>query len=145
MTENLRPLDSQPDDQDDLIPEDAILADEADQAEEDESIDLVDLENDEATGTPTQIKAYGGRGARAAARELRHDENLKLPLNLTGKGATRARTFHGKLNDAALAMMDQTINEWVDNTGIEIKSSSSCVGIFQAKNPEPHLFLTVCY
>ncbi len=145
MTENLRPLDSQPDDQDDLIPEDAILADEADQAEEDEPLDLVDMEIDEATGTPTQIKAYGGRGARAAARELRHEETLKRPLNLTGKGATRARTFHGKLNDAALAMMDQTINEWVDNTGIEIKSSSSCIGIFQAKKPEPHLFLTVCY
>lgn len=145
MPEDLRPLNINPDEQDDLIPDEAILADMADQGEEDEPLDLVDIEIDEATGTPTQIKAFGGRGARAAARELRREDELKRPLNVTGQGATRTRTFHSKLNDAALALMDQTINEWVDNAGIEIKSSSSCIGIFQAKNPEPHLFITVCY
>ncbi len=144
MPENLRPLNPLPGDQDELTPEEAVMANEVDQPEEDESIDLVDLEIEQATGTPTQIKAFG-RGARAAARELRHEDALKRPLNVTGQGATRTRTFHSKLNDAALALMDQSINEWVDSSGIEIKSVSSCIGVFEAKKPEPHLLVTVCY
>ena len=144
MPEDLRPLNSQPGEQDDWIPEEAILADEADQAEEEESIDLVDLEVDEGIGSPTQIRAFG-HGARAAARELRHEDTLKRPLNVTGQGATRARTFHSKLNDASLALMDQSINEWVDEAGIEIKCVSSCIGIFTGKKPEPHMLVTVCY
>ena len=141
MAENFRPLDPLPGDEDELTPEEAIMANEV---EEDESIDLVDMEIDQASGTPSQIKAFG-RGARAAARELRHEDALKRPLNLTGQGATRTRTFHSKLNDAALALMDQYINEWADTSEIEIKSVSTCIGIFEAKKPEPHLFITVCY
>ena len=144
MPENLRPLNPLPGDQDELTPEEAVMANEVDQPEEDESIDLVDLEIEQATGTPTQIKAFG-RGARAAARELRHEDALKRPLNVTGQGATRTRTFHSKLNDAALALMDQSINEWVDSSGIETHPVSSCIGVFEAKKPEPHLLVTVCY
>ena len=141
MAENFRPLNPLPGDKDELTPEEAIMANEV---EEDESIDLVDMEIDQAGGTPSQIKAFG-RGAQAAARELRHEDALKRPLNLTGQGATRTRTFHSKLNDAALALMDQYINEWADTSEIEIKSVSTCIGIFEAKKPEPHLFITVCY
>ncbi|MCK4851426.1 MAG: hypothetical protein KAT11_08750 [Phycisphaerae bacterium] len=144
MPENIRPLNPRPGDQDELIPEEAIMADDVDQAQEKEPLDLVDLEINEASGTRTQIKAFG-RGARAAARELRHEEALKRPLNITGQGATRTRTFHSKLNDAALALMDQAINEWVDSSEIEIKCVSSSIGIFEGKKPEPHLFVTVCY
>jgi hypothetical protein len=145
MPENLRPLNPQSDEQDDWVPEEATLADEADEAEEEEEpIDLVDMEVDEGTGTRTQIRAFG-RGARAAARELRHEDSLKRPLNVTGQGATRARTFHSKLNDASLALMDQSINEWVDEAGVEIKCISSCIGIFTGKKPEPHMLVTVCY
>ncbi len=144
MPENIRPLNPQPGDEQESIPEDAIIADEAEEAEEEEPIDLVDLEIDEATGTPTQIKAFG-RGARASARELRHEEVLKRPLNITGQAATRTRTFHSKLNDAALALMDQFINEWADRSGIEIKCVSSCIGVFEGKKPEAHVLVTICY
>ncbi len=144
MPENIRPLNPLEDDDVDLIPEEAVLADEVDEAEEDEPIDLVDVEIDEATGTQTQIKAFG-RGARASARDLRHEDVLKRPLNVTGQGATRTRTFHSKLNDAALALMDQAINEWADSGEVEIKSVSTCVGIFTGKKPESHLLVTVCY
>ena len=144
MPENIRPLNPQPGDEDEFLPEEAIMADDVDQAQEEEPIDLVDLEIDRATGTRTQIKAFG-RGARAAARELRHEEALKRPLNVTGQGATRTRTFHTKLNDAALALMDQYINEWADSGGIEIKCVSSCIGVFEGKKPEPHVIVTICY
>ena len=144
MPENIRPFNPLPDDQEELLDEEAVMADEVDKAEEEESIDLVDLETDEASGTRSQIRAFG-KGARASARELRHDEALKRPLNVSGQGATRTRTFHSKLNDAALALMDQAINEWVDSGGIEIKCVSSCIGIFESKKPEPHILVTVCY
>ena len=144
MPENIRPLNPLEPDENDLIPEDAIIADEVEEVVEDEPIDLVDVEIDEATGTPTQIKAFG-RGARASARELRQEDVLKRPLNVTGQGATRTRTFHSKLNDAALALMDQAINEWADSSEVEIKCVSSCIGIFEGKKPESHLLVTVCY
>ena len=144
MPENLRPLNPLPGDEDELLGEEAIMASEIDKAEEDEPLDLVDMETDQASGTGTQIRAFG-KGARASARDLRHEEVLKRPLNLTGQGATRTRTFHSKLNDAAMAMMDQTINEWVDSSGIEIKCVSSCIGIFEGKKPDPHILVTVCY
>ena len=144
MSENTGPLNPLPGNEDDLTPEEAIMADEVNEPTEDEPIDLVDLEIDDGTGPRTQIKAFG-RGARASARELRHEDALKRPLNVTGQGATRTRTFHSKLNDAALALMDQDVNEWVDSAGVEIKNVSSCIGIFEGKKPEPHLIVTVCY
>ena len=144
MPENADPLNPLPNDESELIPEEAIMADEVNEPTEDEPIDLVDLEIDDGTGPRTQIKAFG-RGARASARELRHEDALKRPLNVTGQGATRTRTFHSKLNDAALALMDQDVNEWVDSAGVEIKNVSSCIGIFEGKKPEPHLIVTVCY
>ena len=70
---------------------------------------------------------------------------MKRPFNVTGTGATRARTFHSKLNNAALALMDKAVNEWVDETGVEIKCVSSSIGIFEGKKPEPHVILTVLY
>jgi hypothetical protein len=144
MPDKLDPLNLQPNKEDDLTPEDFIMAGEVEEKEEvEEPIDLVEIES-ESGAQPTQIKAFG-RGARASAGELRHDEALKRPLNVSGQGATRTRTFHSKLNDAALAILDQSINEWVDSSEIEIKCVSSCIGIFEGKKPEPHLIVTVCY
>ena len=147
MPDDIRPKNLQPGGQNQASqgePEEPIMAGEGSEPTEEESIDLVDVEAEESGQTPTQIRAFG-RGARAAASELRHEEVLKRSLNVTGQGATRTCTFHSKLNDAALALMDQAINEWIDSGGIEVKYVSSCMGIFEGKKPEPHLFLSVWY
>ena len=147
MPEDIRPQNPQPGEQnepDEADLEELIMAGEVDEPIVEESIDLVDVDADQAGRAPTQIKAFG-RGARAAATELRHEELLKRAINVTGQGATRIRTFHSKLNDAALALMDQGINEWIDAAGIEVKCVSSCIGIFEGKKPEPHILLTVWY
>ena len=89
-------------DEDPFLAEEPIVAGAVDEPKEEESIDLVDLEGDGSGGTPTQIRAFG-RGARSAASDIRHDELLKRALNVNGQGATRTRTFHSKLNDAAFA------------------------------------------
>ena len=140
MPDNINPLGSEPEEEAELIPDDLVMADEAETEAAEEAIDIVDLEQ----GAESQIRAFGA-GARASARELRAEEGLKRALNVTGKGATRARTFHSKLNDAALALMDKAINEWVDESGVEIKCVSSSIGIFEGKKPEPHVILTVLY
>ena len=140
MPDDLNPLNPMPEEEAELIPDDLVIADEAEDEVAEDPIDLVDIEQ----GGATQIKAFGA-GARAAARELRQEEGLKRPLNVTGQGATRARNFHSKLNDAALALMDKAINEWIDQSGVEVKCVSSCIGIFEGKKPEPHLILTAWY
>ena len=142
MADQIRPTNPVPSEEDPFLSEEPIVAGEV--SEEEESLDLVDLEGDGSGEAPTQIRAFG-RGARSAATDLRHDEVLKRALNVTGQGATRTRTFHSKLNDAALALMDQSINEWVDSAGIEVKYVSSCIGIFEGKKPEPHLISSVWY
>ena len=147
MPDKIRPSNLQPGGQNEAgegEPEEPIMAGEIIEATEEESIDLVDVEAEESGRTSTQIKTFG-RGARAAASELRHDEVLKRSLNVTGQGATRTRTFHSKLNDAALALMDQAIDEWIDSGGIEVKCVSSCIGIFEGKKSEPHLILSMWY
>ena len=145
MPDEIRPVNLGANEEDPFLTEEPVVAGEVEEeAKEEESIDLVDLEGDGAGGAPTQIRAFG-RGARAMATELRHEEVLKRGLNVTGQGATRTRTFHSKLNDAALALMDQAINEWIDSGGVEVKCVSSCIGIFEGKKPEPHLIVTVWY
>ena len=71
---------------------------------------------------------------------------LKRPLNITGKGATRVRTFHTKLNDGAFAFLDGQINEWIDsNEQIEVKFCNTTIGVVEAKRSEPHVIMTVWY
>ena len=77
-------------------------------------------------------------------RDTRAD--LKRPLNISGKGATRVRTFHTKLNDGAFAFLDGQINEWIDsNDNIEVKFCNTTIGVVEAKRSEPHVIMTVWY
>ena len=66
---------------------------------------------------------------------------------LQGSGnATRCRSFHAKLTDAALAHMNDQINEWVDeHDDIEIKFASSNIGVVEGKHADPHVIVTVFY
>jgi hypothetical protein len=63
-----------------------------------------------------------------------------------GHGATRCRTFHCRLNDTSIHMMNDQINEWADHHGdVEIKFASSSIGTVEGKHSEPHLFVTVFF
>lgn len=80
------------------------------------------------------------------AQADRH-ENFKRGLVDASMGATRCRTFHAKLTDAALSYMDNQINEWVDaHRDFHIKFAVSTIGMFEAKqHQEPHLIVSVFY
>jgi len=54
------------------------------------------------------------------------------------------RTFHAKITEDALAYLDQTINEWLDeNPQYEVKFVSSTVGILSGKLKEPALLCQI--
>jgi hypothetical protein len=74
------------------------------------------------------------------------DSHLKRKLNADGRFATRCRTFHSKLNDAAITFMNNQINEWADsNPDIAIKFATSTTAVFEGKHSEQNLVVTVFY
>ncbi len=67
-------------------------------------------------------------------------------LDTRAISATRCRTFHSKLSDAALSFMNTQINEWIDGDGsITVKFATSTIGVFEGKHAEPNLILTLFY
>ncbi|MHC5110304.1 MAG: hypothetical protein ACYTHJ_10545 [Planctomycetota bacterium] len=74
------------------------------------------------------------------------DSQYKRKLVSDQVGATRCRTFHSKLAESALQFMNRQINDWVDSDDkIVVKFTTSTIGVFEGKHPEPHLILTVFY
>ena len=74
------------------------------------------------------------------------DARFKRSLLPDIGGATRCRTFHCKLSEAAVEFMNSQINEWLDqNNKIVIKFSNSTIGSFEGKHTEPNLILTLFY
>ncbi len=74
------------------------------------------------------------------------DTKYKRSLSPNASGATRCRTFHCKLSEAAVEFMNNQINEWLDhNDKIAIKFSNSTIGNFEGKHTEPNLIITVFY
>jgi len=117
--------------------------------EADERIALVDdaeLERETTQAEAPQIRAFGQDSV--FGQVIEHDESrYNRPLNYTGRGALRCRTFHSKLTDASIAYMDHQINEWTEeNPQIEIKFAASAIGMFEGKQrEEPHLIVTIFY
>lgn len=108
-----------------------------------EPISLADeLEPTEAPGRSAIQLPSGTMGPGFEERPT----GFTRPLNPAGAGATRCRTFHSKLSNEAVAHLDYQINDWLDqNPDIEIKFSTSTVGIWTGKHAEPNLIISVFY
>ena len=88
----------------------------------------------------SKIKAFG------VAHDKAHLTKFNRQTTVTGRGAIRVRTFHGRLSDESLAYMDDKINEWLDShPEIEVKFTTSTVGQYEGKIKEPALILNVWY
>ena len=95
---------------------------------------------DDPAGDLSQIRTFQSES------ELEEKRDYKRPLNITGKGATRCRTFHIRLSDKAMKYLDEQINDWTDqNPDIEIKFANTVIGEVEGKKIEPHLIVTVWY
>ncbi len=94
--------------------------------------------------TESRIQATAATGIGDAGTW--DDTRFQRPVNPKGATASRCRTFHCKLTDAALSFMTNQINDWLDkNEDICVKFSTSCIGMFEGKHSELNLFLTLFY
>ena len=102
-----------------------------------------------APDTSTKPSAPSGSRIRTFESESKlggAETQFKRPITKTGRGATRMRTFHTKLADAAIKFLDSQINDWLDdNPDIEVKFSNTTVGIVEGKRAEHHMIITVWY
>src|SRR5258706_10408589 len=70
---------------------------------------------------PSKIKAFGVGGST-------HTTKFTRQTNISGQGACRVRTFHGRMSDEGLAYLDDKINEWLDrHPEIEIKNVTTAI------------------
>jgi hypothetical protein len=81
-----------------------------------------------------------------AADMARKEDVYQRALHTTASGATRVRSFHGRLSDQGLEYMDHTINEWLDrHPDVDVKFVTSVTGIYEGKIREPAVILNVWY
>ena len=127
----------------------------------DDEGDLINLEDDDAAAHPAA-------GAPAAAGQSQVGigqiaPGSKIKVNTGGDkhtytkfkreahtslmGATRVRSFHGRLSDDGLAYTDDKINEWLDNhPEVEIKHVNCIVGPLEGKvTGEQGLIVVIWY
>lgn len=104
----------------------------------DEPLALVD-EPAVAPGA-SKIRAFSVAGGH------QHNYKFQRQTTVTGRGAIRVRTFHGRLSDEGMAHMDDKINEWIDqHADIEVKFVSTSIGTFEGKIREPALVVNIWY
>ncbi len=93
----------------------------------------------------TSIHGFSG-DSLASQKAIYDDSKYNRMLEPTSPTAMRCRTFHSKLNDGAVAYMNDQINTWVDSDPkIGIKFATSTIGVFEGKQKDPHLIMTIFY
>lgn len=117
--------------------EPALLGEIEPEPEQDEPISLVDEDDETVHGQ--KIQAFGKVDIGPERTEY------KRPLNVTGIGATRCKIFHSKIGVGPMEFMENTINEWLDDNHIEVKSVTQVVGVLEGKRAEPNLIVMVWY
>ena len=121
-------------------------------AAEDEELSPIAFPDEDASegtqGVATSSSSIYGFSADTlgGGKALRDESKYNRRLEPNAPAATRCRTFHAKLNEGAVAFMNEQINSWVDSEAdIRIKFASSTIGIFEGKHADPNLIVTVFY
>ena len=83
-------------------------------------------------------------GISSASSLVAH--NYKRPTNLNKTGSVRTKTFHCRLSEQGVEYLDQTINDWLEaHPDVEVKFTTSTVGMWDGKLKEPTLIINVWY
>src|SRR5688572_29103146 len=109
----------------------------------DDPIDLVDEMPVNATVSKPSIQPLSKIQVQGHNQQQR---TFARKTDVSGHGALRVRSFHGRLSDEGLIYMDSKINEWLDqHPEIEIKQATTCVGEYEGKIREPALIVNIWY
>ncbi len=93
-----------------------------------------------AVAPASKIRAFSVAGAH------QHAYQYKRQTSVTGQGACRVRSFHGRLSDEGLSYLDDKINEWLDqHPEIEVKNVTTSIGLYDGKIKENALILNIWY
>ncbi len=99
-----------------------------------------------ASGVPVEAIAERDAAARDFQRRMESSDrvaNWRRQPTLTGKGATRVRTFHARMTPEALEFLDQQVNEWLEeHPECEVKHVTTAVGEW-SKGHETHLICQI--
>jgi len=116
---------------------------------DDESIPLLGAEEEEAEEETISLSdpLRGPSAVRAirSSLDIGKKADYKRPVNVTGTGATRCRLFHCKIADSSLEHLENQINEWIDDEGVEVKHVGHMVGLMEGKHTEPNVIVIVWY
>jgi hypothetical protein len=125
-------------------------------------LEPIELEDDEPAPAPTPAGVASAAPAAAAASSqqaqskirqfatsignVSHQDNFRRATTVSGHGAVRVRSFHGRLSDEGIVYMDSKINEWLDtHPDIEVKFATTTVGLYDGKIKEPALIVNIWY
>jgi hypothetical protein len=119
-------------------------------------IALVEEELEEITPTPMPSAASSSLQPSPAVMKskikaftndvARREHQWKRTPHVSGQGAIRVKSFHGKYSDQGVEHLDDMINEWIDaHPEVEVKFVTSTVHVFEGKIREPALVMNVWY
>jgi len=103
----------------------------------DDPVEPLTLERPEAGDGRTEIISRG--------EEHRAEVRYRREPHVSGTGPIRVKTFDTKLSRAAMELMDEQINMWLDETGYEVKMVTTTIGDVQVKVTEQHLIVNIWY
>lgn len=130
---------------------------------DDEDGDLINLDDDDAPAAtaaaahapPAASQSHVAVGQASMPSKIKVNtggdkhtyHRFKRDVTFTGKGATRVRSFHGRLSDDGLAYTDDKINEWLDShPEVEVKHVNCIVGPLEGKvTGEQGLIVVIWY
>ena len=99
-----------------------------------------------AGGAPIAHEAHTPKKITFNADAIARQRNFKRKPHLSGAGACRVRTFHGKCSDQGLEYLDDAINVFFDeHPDIEIKHITANVAMFDGKFKDFALIVNVWY
>jgi hypothetical protein len=107
-------------------------------------LELVEDEKPAAGPVAPEAPKSKIHGITAANSVAQHSYKRATHVNRTG--AIRMRTFHCRLSEQGVEYMDMTINDWLEShPDIEVKFTTSTVGMWDGKLKEPTLIINVWY
>ena len=111
-----------------------------------EPIELEGFDDHVEVDTSQSSRIHSASAATLGVSRGWDDSKYTRTVDPASIAATRCRTFHSKLTEAALEFMDDQINDWLDkHDHVHVKFATSTIGIFEGKHAEPNLILTMFY